>query len=365
MAEGLLTAVKAVQTVLGWGASINTIAVPSSGTSNAFVAILSDVKSKQRCVVKCVRDGRISLIEEVARKNILVPYLAEHLPEVIWCGIIDEFEVLLVECRGVQTLHDMIVVSVLSQSSGRAIWKDVTSSLLNMWQNSRHRYEARLCPRFYPKRADRIRTGVSTFLRDQFSSEGIEQYPVIINDKCFQNLNTTLARLDAIIEPTYGVTCHGDPQPSNIIITEERDWLFVDWEWSGRNHDWRMMLSHLYAWWPIHFSLLSEDPALRVADQRLHISYKASVPTHIQSLQGDAIPMFGACSSRETTESDLAAANLYIAALLLGELRFIHQSERMLFAAQLIGEATRIVECIHSGGDIRSLIPFGFSPDLN
>lgn len=104
--------------------------------------------------------------------------------------------------------------------STRAIWKDVVRSLVDMWNLTRTSYEPRLCPRYYPKRLERIRLGTETFQAHQIALCDAMNYPIIIEDEEYISLNETLHMAACVSAPDYGVTCHGDPQPTNVIVDD-------------------------------------------------------------------------------------------------------------------------------------------------
>jgi thiamine kinase-like enzyme len=168
---------------------------------------------------------------------------------VLWCQIVDGFEVMISECVGVQTLHHLIINSSLPHDRLLVVWKDVVETLVHVWKTSQHKFQEALCPRFFPDRIRRIREGLySTVVGDVRLSE-CWNMPIIINNKEYLSVSESLDKINQVGKPTMGVVCHGDPQPSNIIVGDDDSWYCVDWEWSGPHHDWRMMLAHLFGWW--------------------------------------------------------------------------------------------------------------------
>ena len=133
------------------------------------------------------------------------------------------------------------------------------------------------------------------------------------------------------------VACHGDPHPGNIII-QDNQWYWVDFEWVGGNHDWRMMLAHILGWWDCHFSNIS---FLEFSDTKKStiISIKSYLPDHIVELKALARNLFLTMS--ENHEEDFYTINIYLMLLFLGHIRFLpkhHYQENRSFFLSLAAE---------------------------
>jgi hypothetical protein len=278
-------------------------------------------------------------VDEIGRREILVPYLLDHLPQVLWCHVVDGFEVMISECRGIHTLHHLIVNSDIPHSNLLIVWKDVVESLVRMWKSSQHQFQESLCPRFFPTRLGRIRDAVISAQVGNVNLADCWNLPVVVNGNEYPSISESFGRIARVGVPTKGVVCHGDPQPSNIVLGEDNKWYCVDWEWSGSHHDWRMMLAHLYGWWSTRCVVLVSEPVVYVDHKRLIIEHNAFIPGHLQSYQDIALSaasmMLGGFPDKETA-SDI---NRFLAALYFGEMRFLGLWGREAFTASVLAQA--------------------------
>lgn len=331
---------EAIRMMLGEQSNPELVFLSPPGSSSAKISIFRCSRTSSLYAVKCIATGsRVSLIDEIERRKILIPYLRNHLPRVLWYQVMNGFEVMISECGGMHTLHHLVVSSDMPHSYLLAVWEDVVKSLVRMWKSSQHQFQESLCPRFFPARLRRIRNGVSSALVSGISLADCWDLPVVINGKEYFSISESFEEIARIGKPTSGVVCHGDPQPSNIVVNENGTWYFVDWEWSGLHHDWRMMLAHLYGWWSTRCAVLISEPAVRVNQNRLIIEHNTFVPDYLKSYQDVALSaasaMFGGFPDKETS-SDI---NRFLAALYFGELRFLSLWGRETFAASMLAQA--------------------------
>lgn len=339
MSEIVRVATKAMRMMLGEQDDPELVLISFPGSSGARVSIFRRSRANSLYAVKCVIGSRISLVDEIGRREILVPYLRNHLPQVLWCQVVDGFEVMVSECRGIHTLHHLIVNSDMPHSRLLVVWKDVVESLVRMWKSSQHQFQESLCPRFLPARLQRIKDGVNSAVVGGVKLADCWSLPVVVNGNEYSSISKSLERIARVGKPAKGVVCHGDPQPSNIVVGEDDAWYCVDWEWSGSHHDWRMMLAHLYGWWSTRCVVLASESVVRVDQNRLVIEHDAFIPSHLQSYQDVALSaasmMFGGFPDEETT-SDI---NRFLAALYFGELRFLGLWGREAFVASVLAQA--------------------------
>jgi hypothetical protein len=162
MSEIVRVATKAMRIMLGEQDDHELVLISFPGSSGARVSIFRHSHTNSLYAVKCVVGSRVSLMDEIGKRETLVPYLRNHLPRVLWCQVVDGFEVMISECRGIHTLHHLIVNSDMPYSRLLAVWKDVVESLVRMWKSSQHQFQEPLCPRFFPARLRRIKDGVGS-----------------------------------------------------------------------------------------------------------------------------------------------------------------------------------------------------------
>jgi hypothetical protein len=357
MSEIVRVATKAIRMMLREQDDPELILISFPGSSGARVSIFRHSRTNFLYAVKCVKNSRVSLVDEIARKEILIPYLRDHLPKVLWCQIVDGFEVMISECTGVHTLHRLITDSNMPQVYLLAVWKDVVETLVHMWKISQHKFQEALCPRFFPARIQRIKEGLQSVVFGGVRLSECWDLPVIINGNEYFSVSESLEKITQVGKPMMGVVCHGDPQPSNIVVGGSHTWYCVDWEWAGPHQDWRMMLAHLYGWWSTRCLVLTSKPVVRVYGKRLEIEYEAIIPVHLQPYRDIAMLAVPIMSNGFSNKETVCDINRFLSALYFGELRFLGLWGREVFASSMLAQA---VITANQQGQGESLQPFQF-----
>lgn len=181
MLSTISTAMTAVQMMVGDGDSPELVIVSDPGSSGSRVLIIRHPQSGRTYAVKCVKSGRVSLVEEIARREIIKPFLKDHLPEVLMIKHIGEYEVMVSECRG-ETLHSLIINALISHDQLKRMWHEVVSTLVEMWQQTRHYpFMDMLCPRYHKARCQRIAHGVYSMMINGIKIADCASLQVIIN----------------------------------------------------------------------------------------------------------------------------------------------------------------------------------------
>ena len=317
------------------------ILISPPGSSGARVSIFKSADTEFLYAVKCARDTRISLSDEVRKRDILAKYIPSHLPEILWTGDVEGFETIISECNGVHTLHNLIINGDLPHDQLLSIWEDAVSSFITVWKNSKtFPFNKDLCPRDFSKRIERIAKGLYEKTIMDVKLSNIWDKNIYVNGEEYPSIAQMLENISNIGTPSFGVTCHGDPQPSNIIVGREanKSWYCVDWEWSGPNHDWRMMASHLYGWWFTRCITLKERPLISVTNRGVELNYHAFLPNHFQSYPQSAFQLLEKTFGENLDEGARRDINKYLAALYLGDLRFLGIWNREVFAVPLLAQ---------------------------
>ncbi len=339
MSEIVRIATKAMRMMFREQDDPEFVLISFPGSSGARVSIFRHSRTNSLYAVKCVKNSRVSLVDEIARKEILMPYLRDHLPKVLWCQIVDSFEVMISECKGVHTLHHLIINSDVPHSRLLVVWKDVVETLVHTWKTSQRPFQEVLCPRFFPARVQRIQDGLRRMAIGNIQLSECWDLPVFVNGNEYPSVSESLEKVAQAGKPAMGVVCHGDPQPSNIVVGENDAWYYVDWEWAGPHQDWRMMLTHLYGWWSTRCLVLASDPALRVSEGRIEMEHKAFIPFHLHSYQDIAMSAASMMSDGLPSEETVRDINRFLAALYFGELRFLGLWGREAFASTMLAQA--------------------------
>ena len=339
MSEFVRVATKAMRMMLREQDDPEIVLISFPGSSGARVSIFRHSRTGSLYAVKCVKSSRVSLVNEIARREILTPYLRDHLPRVLWCQIVDGFEVMSSECTGVHTLHHLIINSNAPHNRLLAVWKDVVETLAHTWKTSQHQFQEVLCPRFFPARVQRIKEGLRSAVVGDIQLSECWDLPVIINGNEYPSVSESLKKVAQVGKPTMGVVCHGDPQPSNIVVGDGGAWYCVDWEWAGPHQDWRMMLAHLYCWWSTRCLVLALDPTVRLSGKRIEMEHEAFIPAHLQPYQDIAMSAALMMSNGFPNQETVCDINRFLAALYFGEMRFLRLWGREAFAPTMFAQA--------------------------
>lgn len=338
MSETIHVAIKALRLMLQDDVDPDLVLISSPGSSGARVSIFRHTSTSFLYAVKCVNGSRVSLVDEMTRRDFLTPFMSKHLPDVLWCQIVDGYEVMISECKGVHSLQALIMSADLPYDQLHDIWNDVVDSLTSMWQESKHEFNPQLCPRFLPDRITRVKESLRA--HECIGAQNWDK-PVVVNGVEYLSLTESFETINEIGVPKFGVICHGDPQPSNIIVGTSQDWYCVDWEWTGRQQDWRMMASHLFGWWNSRCLTLITTPTIEIGDS-VRISYESTLPEHLLPFQSYAREGIHKVLGEEVRAIDVADINRFISLLYFGELRFLHLWNRQIFAIPLLAQAVML-----------------------
>lgn len=320
--------------------SSELVLISPPGSSGARVSIFKSSDEKSLYAVKCARSTRISLSDEVKKKDILSKYIPEHLPKVLWVGNIEGFETIISECNGLQTLHNLIMGSELPHDQLLSIWDDVLVSLITMWSNSKtFPFSKNLCPRIFTERIKRIKKGLNEISISGIPLSEILYKKININGRDYPSIDDSLKNISNIKNPQFGITCHGDPQPSNIIVGRSvPNWYCVDWEWSGPNHDWRMMVSHLYGWWFTRCMVLKTEPKSQISKEKVYFEYESFLPDHLQDYPRKTLTVLNNIFGENLDSNTKQDINKYLSALYFGDVRFLGIWNREIFTIPLLSQ---------------------------
>lgn len=321
-------------------ASIHRISDPGSSTSRVF---LYSIGTNQLVAVKILSEhsaARVTLSSELENRSKLSSYIEEKIAEVYWYGKIDGYEVIVYEAVGSNSLHGEVLWGTLSQHEITTIWEEFLHTMTTMWLASA-RKPAESSPRPYENRMHRIESGVKDYVTRNYSLEAMHA-PMVINGNKRESIFELVNNLRKEPRLLKSVTCHGDPQPSNIIINRSRRaWKLIDWEWSGEGHDWRMMAAHMYGWWFTRTVRFERQPMMTYDGEQLNINYSVvddSMNNKMLSMTLDHMKEY-----MHANRDDLEALKQYLALLLLGEVRFAHIWGREAYIPYLIGMAYELL----------------------
>jgi aminoglycoside phosphotransferase len=358
--DNLRIASAAVRQLMGNKEDPELVLLTLPGSSGSRVVIFRNVRTGRLLSVKCAREPRVSLAKEAENHRYLQGYLGDRLPSILWYGSVEDRDVLISECAGLTTLHTRIMGGDVPMEQSLDVWRDYLDRLQAMWISSRRDgFRMDECPRVFPARLERIRNGVRTSVLENVSLSERWDCPIEVNGRDYPSLAECFDCISQLGIPGCSVTCHGDPQPSNIVVGAD-GWKCIDWEWSGPGHDWRMLASHLYGWWSTRCLVLRTNPSVKTWGGKLHIGFDARLPSHLRPFQIEAETAIRHAASGLGETNATQDINRYLAALYLGETRFLSIWGRQAFAAPMIAQAAMTVSRILDGcQNVSSPIYFG------
>lgn len=347
------------------GSECKFLYVSGPGSSSSKVYMFKDENNKMYAVKICdINISRVSLYKEVENMNALQDYLGKYLPKIIYVGKYNNFEIMISQCFGIDNFYSSLITGKKTKQFYYDIWEKVLTQIMSMWKNSKdNNYNKKLNPRNNEARIKRIENGVFNSKYNGYIINSIKEFKVVVNGVEYMSLKEAFEEVRNITNPRFGVTCHGDPQPSNIIISDkENSWYLVDWEWSGKNHDYRLMFSHLYGWWPTRMSFLEEKPNFIVKDNKIFITYEMNNSKLIKKFQEISQEMFEKYFDISKVDAD--DINRFLALLYLGDIRFLDIWGREDYFPLLIGEAIKTLSYVKNNSEaINSSFSFEFRKD--
>lgn len=317
------------------------IYVSGPGSSPSKVYMFKDIDGKLYATKICDKNiARVSLLKEIENFRILYPYLKDHLPKILYYGIYQNYEILITESKGIDNFYTSLVSNKKPLEIYLNIWEDIVINLFEMWKKTKtYHYNKDANPRNNQKRIERIEKGIYELAYNNYKLNEIKNYPIIINGIEYFSLNEAMSLIKNVGDPSFGVTCHGDPQPSNVIIDDQNNWYLVDWEWSGTNHDFRIMVSHLYGWWATRMLNVTLLPVFEVYNKKVLIKYNVQEDNTIKNFQKIVYELLN--KNFDISSSDTIDINKFLALLYLGDIRFLTIWEREYFLPVLLGEAIK------------------------
>lgn len=322
--------------------------VSTPGSSQSRVYIFRN--ANKYIAVKVSRNDahpRVTLKKEVENRKSILSFLPHHTAKVYCLGRYDEHDILVYQCIGDATLHSEYVHRNIASSELRKIWHDVVEKITDMWLVSKEPVtEKTIFARDFDERLIRISESLKTLPIGEHGETLFDYYclPIIVNGERCSSIAQMLERFRGYKKPEFTVTCHGDPQPSNVIMNPNNlEWKLIDWEWSGIGHDWRMMAAHLYGWWKTRMVHFADTPRLKADRSGIVIDYEVEGNTHEKEM-GIVIKELNEKFGLKSSTADREAFELFVALLLVGEIRFAHIWRRENHIPYLLGEALKILQ---------------------
>ncbi|MBB5998102.1 phosphotransferase family protein [Streptomonospora salina] len=317
-----------------------------SGSSGAAVHIL-ECADGSRVAVKVAASPRVSATGQAAARAQIAPFFGQRLPRVLYAGRHQDTDVLVTECPSPRTFADA------ARGHGPApdllaTWAQIVDHLVGVWQQSAQPgYKPDRATRNHQRRLERAIDGL-TYAFGVLETELSRRHRFIVNGSDLGTWEQLQRRLAAMAPPDFRVACLGDPQPANVLLTPQLDWYLIDWEWSGRHHDWRMMASHLLGWWFVEDLLAHARGTIAVGSGRVILDYPPPESAAIRPWLARPTRAFHTMTTCRTFDRDHAALFLHTAMLLLREIPRTAAKNRQLFAP-LLGEALHLVDAADHG----------------
>lgn len=324
---------------------IDLIHISSPGSSGSRVYLFKSRIHEKLYALKYVKNNRISLKEEEKRHDLLQKYLPKHIPSVIYNTVVNDYQIMISECPGTNNLYNEILYGMRPHTTLQSIWNDVLESIGDMWITSKREcFLEEKNPRNFDSRFERIKNGLLNYkFQNDFILRDYQHLTIQVNGMDYCSINELFSYLQHINYPDFSVFCHGDPQPTNIILSKNSQWYLVDWEWTGCGHDWRMMFAHLYGWWGTRLVYLQDTPTIRIYKDRIIIDFEEYVPDYISDYQKYTFRLFDKMSNKKSRREDIKNINKYLSLLYLGDIRFLQIWERDDYALQLLAKAISVI----------------------
>jgi len=309
--------------------------VVRTGSSGALVVIVNSHGVLR--AVKTARRPRVTAVEQQLAREAINDWFPGRLPAVLFAGKVSSLDVLVTECPSSGTLADLVTVDPVA---AQHVWADVVGHVQRVWQASaRPGFDAAAATRNHQMRWQRARAGLNWSL-DRLGI-GPVSGRLVVNGADLGTLDGVLRRLGTVPAPLVHVACQGDPQPRNVLVDTARKWHLVDWEWAGTHHDWRMLVSHLLAWWQIenfHTAASGDVTISQRGDLELSYDRPAAPPG---ATLAPGVGAFDAMTTPAHRDADLTALANHLAMLHLREIPNAAR-DRPWLVAPLLGEAARL-----------------------
>lgn len=291
---------------------------------------------------------RVPISTQLENRHLLAQFIPHRLPEILSYCNYSEGEAMLMEAIDGPNLHEAVMLGLVSDQEVLHIVQSIMADFLQMWIKSRSAEHSFMTPRDPKIRLIRVKEAAIRSLL----SLGIRiEDEVIVNNKSVGRPADLLSVLDTYSPPDFSVFCHSDLNADNFVVGSEGKWYVVDWEWVGR-HDWRLCMSHLYGWWSSNATRLECRPVIsRLGETTIRVAYELSSPSICADIQKLCIHACETVAKRLGDKGDWQRGlNLLVAALLLGDIRFIPNRGRVEYTIPLLGEGLRILSNLQPRG---------------
>lgn len=283
---------------------------------------------------------RVPLLQQASNSTVLRKRLPHRTSKICLVRSTGERSAMITDTIGMSNYADR---AFDTDPKTYEIWKEITSELTALWKTSKvKRVDSISASRNFGQRYERIHTGFLEASIQGYKINSIYDLPVAINGEIYPSLRETLLKLKSIKKPNFYVTCHGDPQPTNVIVdTNSNNWQFIDWEWTGSHHDWRMMTAHLYGWWETNRTCIVAPSKITTRDSLLEITFSSEPDDQVRRYQQKVFEDIISFCDNKLSNADCESINDYIALLLLGEVRFRTSHFFDKFGPLIIGRAVQ------------------------
>jgi len=331
------------------------VRIVRTGSSGATVRIVERPDGSQ-VAVKTARNPRVSATAQARARATIEPFIGDRLPAVLFAGTDGVTDVLIAECPSPTTLADVVAEGHAAPTI-TAVWDEITVALTEVWTASaRPGYAHDLATRNHKRRLARAVEGLQFAAR--FLDMPVAQLQSIVaNDVAYGSWQSAHDRLRALPLPGVHVACQGDPQPRNILLSENLRWHLIDWEWSGLHHDWRMLISHLIGWWYVDRLASGGSGQISSTLRGVALTYEAPAPTPA-AWAAPVVRAFNTMTGSARRDHDLAALCLHTALLLLREIPRAIRQRRQHVISPLLGEAMRLIDGTSTGEPHPVIRPF-------
>lgn len=282
---------------------------------------------------------RVPISTQIKNRELLVNHLAHRLPKVLNSINYPDGQAMLMEAIEGPNFHEAVMLGSLTDEHILGIVDRIFGDFQKMWlaTKSNQPFSETRRP------AERLKRVTRAALKSLKALDISPSNRLVVNGKDLGVVMNLLDRLKKYRSPKFSVLCHSDLNADNFVITPSgEDYYLVDWEWVGR-HDWRLSVSHFFGWWTSNATRLKTEPRVEKKGNRVEFSYELVMPPVCRAIQDRCRKLANQTARLLGDEKWPNGFDLLVAALLLGDVRFVDRRNRGEYVIPLLGEGLRML----------------------
>lgn len=308
------------------------------GVSGTIVVVVKNEIGKNVLKLGDPSNLRNTIQQELQRRNLLLPYLGDHLPGIISFNHFDGMEVMQIDYAGDYNLHQIVTGGLYPDNIVETVFSEILEAKRKLWLGTLKPFDRHDCLRDYGSRAAELAGRLNNLVLGGKLVSDMLDLPVVVNGVLHPSFGQFIDQISHYQPPRFSCISHGDLNGDNIILSDENKWFLVDWEWVGR-HDWIESVSRICGWWQVMATSLVDVPQLEIDRGCIKLSYQLEASPlvhHLMSLGRE----LGSNVARDLQEDHYDQKLAYFSATYyLRDLKFQPLRGRSNFVIPVIGEA--------------------------